>query len=206
MIILKTLKHKTLLILKNNSSNINLFDSVFPSKEKLPESFVVEFTEITSEGEELVRITIDGIQIGDVIDDNSYEKDFYRYHDVFHYTFAVMLDWSPCTRAMLGRKRKSIPIIDNYEDGARATITEEAISLMLFSEAKRTNFFENKAVSKVLLRIIKQMTEPFEVRNKTELEWKNAILKGYELFKDLVDNRGGRIEFTKEERKAVYIG
>ena len=124
------------------------FDSGFKANESLPESFVVDFTEVTKDGQEYVKITIDGIQIGDVIDDNSYEKDFYRYHDVFHYTFATMLDWSPCTRKMLGKKRKSIPIVDDCEDGARATITEEAISLILFNEAKRTDLFKSGKVSK----------------------------------------------------------
>ena len=189
----------------SKNQNIESLYSSLPKKERLPNSFLVNFDEIVKDGKEFVRISIDGTQIGDVIDDNSYEKDFYRYHDVFHYTFATMLDWSPCTRAMLGRKRKSIPLIDECEDGARATITEEAISLMLFSEAKRTNLFENKKVSKTLLKIIKQMTEPFEVRTKTELEWERAILKGYELFKSLVRNRGGKIEFFKENRTAIYL-
>jgi len=192
--------------MNNDRENSNYFDLNFVESERLPKSFVVDFTDITCDGIEKVRITIDGIQIGDVIDDNSYENDFYRYHDVFHYTFATMLDWSPCTRAMLGRKRKSIPIIDVCEDGARATITEEAISLMLFSEAKRTDLFENKEVSKTLLKIIKQMTEPFDVRSKTESQWENAILKGYELFKCLVSNRGGKIKFYKENRTAIYLG
>ncbi|WP_343486275.1 nucleotide pyrophosphohydrolase [Allomuricauda sp. d1] len=182
------------------------FDSSFEEKERLPKTFIVDFKEVTIDGEESVRITIDGTQIGDVIDDNSYEKDFYRYHDVFHYTFATMLDWSPCTRAMLGRKRKSIPLIDECEDGARATITEEAISLILFNESKRTNLFKSGKVSKTILRIIKQMTEPFEVRVKTELDWEKAILKGYELFRELVANRGGKIEFNKIKREAYYIG
>jgi len=188
--------------LKINSSSSN---TTFNTNEELPKSFIVNFKEFKDKGKESVRITIDGLQIGDIIDDNSYENDFYRYHDVFHYTFATMLDWSPCTRAMLGAKRKSIPIIDECEDGARATITEEAISLILFSEAKRTNLFENKKVNKTILKIIKQMTEPFEVRIKTEKEWENAILKGYYLFKKLVDNRGGRIEFFKENRSAIYL-
>lgn len=192
--------------MKITKSNINDFSATLPHKEKLPNSFVVNFTEINKGRGGFVRITIDGVQIGDVIDDNSYENDFYRYHDVFHYTFATMLDWSPCTRAMLKRKRKSIPIIDEYEDGARATITEEAISLILFNESKRTNLFENKKVSKVLLNIIKQMTEPFEVRVKTESEWEKTILKAYSLFKQLVNNKGGQIEFNSKERKAIFIG
>lgn len=189
-----------------DADNDTGFDSTFAENERLPQSFTVSFTEVTKDGEEYVRITIDGTQIGDVIDDNSYENDFYRYHDVFHYTFATMLDWSPCTRAMLGRKRKSIPMIDECEDGARATITEEAISLILFNESKRTKFFKSGKVSKTILRIIKQMTEPFEVRLKTEAEWEQAILKGYSLFGKLVANRGGKIEFNKNNRQAIYLG
>jgi hypothetical protein len=189
----------------NRNQNIKKPESIFLENERLPNSFFVIFNEIQKDGKEFVRISIDGTQIGDVIDDNSYKNDFYRYHDVFHYTFATMLDWSPCTRAMLGRKRKSIPIIDECEDGARATITEEAISLILFSEAKRTNLFENKKVSKTILKLILQMTEPFEVRVKTEKEWENAILKGYSLFKKLVANKGGRIEFNTGNRKAIYL-
>lgn len=190
----------------NYNQNIKSFDSTFPVKEKLPDTFVVYFNEILKDEKESVRISIDGVQIGGIIDDNSYENDIYRYHDVFHYTFATLLDWSPCTRAMLGRKRKSIPTLDKCEDGARATITEEAISLILFNEAKRTNSFENKKVSDTILKIIKQITERFEVRIKTESEWQKNILKGYELFKDLVENRGGRIEFIKEDRRAIYLG
>lgn len=175
--------------------------SVEPN-EQLPQFFTVHFEE---RDDETVRITVDEIQIGDVIDDNSYEKDFYRYHDVFHYTFATFLDWSPCTRAMLKRKRKSMPNVDKCEDGARATITEEAISLMLFSEAKKTNYFEKGKVSDTLLSFIKDMTEPFEVRNKTKKDWQVAILKGYELFKKLVENRGGKIKFDTKERSALFL-
>lgn len=192
------------MIMNYSNKNINSFDSDSFIREQLPESFEVIFKELIKDEKESVRVFVDNIQIGDIIDDNSYENDFYRYHDVFHYTFATMLDWSPCTRAMLKRKRKSIPKIDECEDGARATITEEAISLILFNEAKRTNYFQNKKVNKTILRIIKQMTEPFEVRNKTEKEWELAILKGYELFKKLISNRGGKIIFNVTERSAIY--
>ena len=66
--------------MKSADNNIG-FDSTFMENERLPQSFTVSFTEVTKDGEEHVRITIDGTQIGDVIDDNSYENDFYRYHD-----------------------------------------------------------------------------------------------------------------------------
>lgn len=181
------------------------FDSAFKETEQLPSNFIVKFEELMSNGKESVKVSIDGVQIGDVINDNSYENDYYRYHDIFHYSFATFLGWSPCTRAMLGRKRKSISLIDEFEDGARATITEEAISLIIFNEAKRKKYFERGKVSNTLLKIIKEMTEPFEVRTRTEMEWKTAILKGYELFRELIDNRGGQIKFIKDKQEAFFI-
>lgn len=150
-------------------------------------------------------MTINGTQVGDVIDDNSLEKDGYRFHDVFHYTFAALLGWSPCTRSMMKRKRKSNHLIDELEDGARATITEEAISLLLFNEAKRRSFFEDhNAVDSRLLDQIKSMTASFEVSIRSKQDWEKAILIGYSLFRDLMKNNGGQIHFDMLSRSAVY--
>jgi len=191
---------------QKNTKHIINFDSTFGVDEQLPRKFLVSFKETKSADMPQVQVSVDGKQIGDIINDNSHENDFYRYHDVFHYTFATMLGWSPCTRAMIRKKRKSIPVIDEIEDGARATITEEAISLMIFNEAKKKNFFEKKSkVDKSVLKIIKGMTEPFEVRSRTEQEWETAINKGYEIFRHLVKNKGGKVRFDMNERIAEYI-
>src|SRR5690606_24082598 len=98
-------------------------------QETLPRNFIVKFEELNNERYPQVKVTLNDRQAGDIIDDNAYVDDGYRYHDVFHYTFATLLQWSPCARAMLNRKRKSCADIDRIEDGARAAITEEAISL-----------------------------------------------------------------------------
>src|SRR5258706_1333087 len=140
------------------------FDSNFDEMEQLPRKFTVSFNSIDVGKKSKTRVSINGMQVGDFIDDNSKESDSYRFHDVFHYTFATMLGWSPCTRAMMKRKRKSNPTVDEIEDGARATITEESISLIIFNKAKRNNFFrEDKKVSRSLLNLIKEMTTSFEV-------------------------------------------
>jgi hypothetical protein len=189
-----------------DNNDIKTFDAKHEEHEQLPKDFVVSFKETQNDKVPQVQMLLNGKQVGDIINDNSHQNDFYRYHDVFHYTFATMLSWSPCTRSMMRKKRKSVPIIDEIEDGARATITEEAISLMLFSEAKKNNLFEDKKnVDKVILRIIKEMTDPFEVREKTENEWENAIIKGYEMFRKLVKNRGGEVHFNMNERKIEYV-
>lgn len=186
-------------------ANRQYFDSEFDEMEQLPRKFTVNFATIKSGSKLKTRVSINGFQVGDVIDNNSKADDAYRFHDVFHYAFATMLGWSPCARAMMKRKRKSNPAIDEIEDGARATITEEALSLIIFNEAKKKNYFEGKAkVSKTTLRIIKDMTQDFEVNVKTSKDWEMAILKGYETFRFLMNNNGGKVDFDTINKEIYY--
>lgn len=182
------------------------FDENCCGDEQIPRTFTVSFKEVgvTQRGE--VRVVLnDSKQVGDIINDNAYVDDFYRYHDIFHYSFATLLGWSPCTRAMMKRKRKSLPLIDEVEDGARAAITEEAISMIVFNEAKKKDFFRNREkVSKGTLRIIKDMTETFEVNVRPIREWEKAILTAYKIFRLLIDNKGGRVEFNSFTREINY--
>lgn len=177
-------------MLSTNKHNVSL------DNESLPQNFKVRFEEYDYLAYPQVRVTIDGNSVGDTIDDNSYNNDGYRYHDIFHLTFAALLGWSPCTRSMLKRKRKSDDEIDRVEDGARAAITEECISLMIFSRAKNKNFFKNmKDIDSNLLSTIKEMTEPFEVRSKTVEDWQKAIFEAYKMFSLLIENKGGNVLF-----------
>lgn len=166
------------------------------NNENLPQNFKVRFEEYDYLAYPQVRVTIEGNPVGDTIDDNSYNNDGYRYHDIFHLTFAALLGWSPCTRSMMKRKRKSDIEIDRVEDGARAAITEECISLMIFSRAKNKNFFKNiNDIDADLLLTIKEMTAPFEVSTKTTEDWRNAIFEAYKMFSLLMENKGGNVLF-----------
>ncbi len=183
--------------------HIEHFDQHF--NEKLPTDFVVRFEELDSEKYPQVKVTLNNQQAGDIIDDNAYQDDGYRYHDVFHYTFATLLEWSPCARAMLKRKRKSCAETDRIEDGARAAITEEAISLIIFNDAKANNFYEGiTQIDDHILEIIKRMTSSFEVAIKSKYEWQNAILKSYEMFRLLRKNKGGVITFNTDSKRVDY--
>lgn len=184
----------------NQSKNISLVHN-----EILPQSFNVKFEEVNNGLYPQVKVTLNNSQVGDVIDDNSYENDGYRYHDIFHYTFATLLNWSPCVRAMLKKKRKSNALIDRVEDGARATITEESISLMIFSNAKQNNFYTDiNVIDDYLLSTIKNMTLSFEVKSKSKEEWQTAILKSYEVFRLLKENKGGIVKFNSRNKSVTY--
>lgn len=189
---------------QNNS--IQYFDDLCIADEQLPRHFSVLFQEVGNIHEAKVRVIINGEnQLGDIINDNSYQNDFYRYHDIFHYSFATLLGWSPCARAMMRRKRKSDSVLDEVEDGARAAITEEAISMVIFNEAKRKGYFaKTNKVSKTTLRIVKEMTENFEVKIRSVSEWEAAILKSYEIFRLLIGNNGGRVDFNLLTRDIKY--
>ena len=182
------------------------FDSTFCENEQLPRCFTVAFNEVGLTGKNEVRVVLDGNeQLGNIINDNSRVNDFYRYHDIFHYSFATILGWSPCARALMRRKRKSDEVIDEIEDGARATITEEALSMIIFNEAKRKNYFKDiTRVSKTTLRIIKEMTENFEVNTRTTKEWELAILKAYEIFRLLISHGGGNVQFDALKKEIKY--
>lgn len=180
------------------------FDDEYKSEEQIPRHFSLSFEEIGDTGEVKVIYNNDK-QLGDVINDNSYKNDFYRYHDIFHYSFATLLGWSPCARAMMKRKRKSNVNIDRVEDGARAVITEEALSMIIFNEAKQKNYFKGASkVSRTTLRIIKEMTENFEVNVRTTRDWEFAILKAYEVFRFLIENKGGIVEFDTLNKEITY--
>lgn len=192
---------------KRRKDKIRFFDDNFIAEEQIPRTFSVTFKEVLFRGKNEVQVIYNNSdQVGDIINDNSYKNDFYRYHDVFHYSFATLLGWSPCARAMMKRKRKTNKQIDEVEDGARAAITEEAVSMIIFNEAKRKNFFKDSVkVSRVTLRIIKEMTENFEVNVRTTNEWQIAILRSYEVFRFLVENKGGTVEFDAYNKEIKYF-
>lgn len=181
------------------------FDLAFTKSEQLPKKFAINFDSFLDDKVWKTRVTFNGMQVGDIITDNSKVADGYRFHDIFHFSFAAMLGWSPCTRSMMNKKRKSNPEIDDHEDGARATITEEAISLLLFSEAKNNNYFEGKnTVSTTILQYIKGMTMDFEVSLRTASDWEKTILISYEMFRKLKHNGGGTVEFDAFNKVISY--
>lgn len=119
----------------------------------------------------------------------------------------MLLEWSPVIRALLTpkRKRKSVPAIDEVEDGARAAVTEEAISAVVFAHARDHSFFEgNPPLDYEILRTIKLMVRPFEVRDRAPREWEEAILRGYEVWRKMRANKGGVFVGDADQRIVRY--
>src|SRR5580692_8716772 len=104
-------------------------DADFPEGERLPRRTSVTFTESEEDGRLRVRLYgPDGQKLGDPLTDNAYDDDGYRFHDVFHLTYAALLGWSPITRFFFSVKRDSDSTVREVEDGGRASVIEEAVS------------------------------------------------------------------------------
>ena len=164
--------------------------------------------DISIEEESGIAITtIDGAKYGDPLTDNRYEDDGYRFHDICHLSYASVLGWSPTMRALMRRKRKSDPKVDEVEDGGRAIVIEEGISAMVFSYAERRNFLEGaEGVNYDLLRTIKDMTSHLEVSARTEGEWERAIMTGFDIWRQVKTKGSGRIHADLEHGTIELVG
>jgi hypothetical protein len=152
-----------------------------------------------------MQALLNGRQIGDDLTDNAWISDGYRFHDVFHLAHAAVLGWSPVTRKHLRRKRKSNPLVDEVDDGARAIITEECISALVFEYAKGHNFLAGiSSLDYDLLKTIKSLTANFEVSQCTLGDWEKAILAGYEVWREVERNQGGSVLLDLDARSITY--
>jgi len=174
--------------------NRKFYDSDYPASEQFQRSFTIEIRDSIEDGIYVARSFFNGEQIGDLLTDNSYHNDGYRFHDVFHLTFVAVLGWSPVFRKNIKQKRRSNTIVNEVEDGGRAAAIEEGISALIFVYAKSHNWLEGiVSIDDSLLKTVMCMVTHLEVRDRTAAEWERAILKGFEIWRQVVKNSGGRI-------------
>ncbi len=183
------------------------FDATLPEGERLPRRFEVELVDMDDEDCQRVRVSINGAPFGGELTDNAYDPDGYRFHDVFHFAYAAVLGWSPITRALLRRKRKSRPLLDEVEDGGRAAVIEEGVAALVFDYARRHHMLAGvNTLDFQLLRTIKDMTSHLEVSECTTGEWEQAILQGFEVWRAVLAACGGRIAVDLAQRCIDYLG
>jgi NTP pyrophosphatase (non-canonical NTP hydrolase) len=180
-----------------------LFDDGFPEAEQFPREFTVEF-KIASDGK--CQMFVDGVALGNPLDDNAHEEDGYRFHDIFHFAFMATFGWSPVLRALMKRKRKSVPAIDNVEDGARAIVIEEGISAMIYEHAKDHNFYDGITVVDFdILNSIKVMVRNFEAKKVSTTLWEQAIINGYAVYRELKARNGGKVYLNLNSKTIKFL-
>ncbi|WP_201582907.1 hypothetical protein [Psychrobacter jeotgali] len=175
------------------------FDSNFSKDEQLPVEFEVYIIEKPN-GKAYLKWN--DVFIGSALNDNHQEDDNYKYHDVFHLAFAAILHWSPTFRALIKHKRKSDPSIDETQDSGRPIVIEEGLSAWLFSISKQRDidFTKESSISYDLLKTIQIFVRGYEVESCPLQLWVKAIIQGYKVFNQVVDNKGGIIIGNRRER------
>ncbi len=184
-----------------------LFDEGREPEERFPRAMVVEIMEGPEDhGIKTAVLTINGERVGNQLNDNAAVDDGYRFHDVMHLTHVALLGWSPTIRGLMHLKRKSDPLIDHAEDGARAIIVDEAIVEMIFDYARGRDFFQGiDRIDYELLRTIKRRTSGLEVGVRSAAEWEHAILESYRVWRAVRTNNGGRFRLDLVERKVELL-
>lgn len=178
------------------------FDHDFEPEERLPEKFEIEINQRKS-GQSYLRWN--GVFIGDHLTDNISDPDGYRFHDVFHFSHAAVLHWSPVMRALIKQKRKSASKIDEAQDGGRAIVVEEGLTAWIFSRAKELDFFEGQgSLAFDMLKTISTFVKGYEVEDCPLSLWERAILDGYAVFREVRNNNGGVVVGDRQARTIEY--
>jgi hypothetical protein len=209
--------------------DLPVLDATFPGGERFPRRLVIEFNQRELAGGRLVvelRL-IDaepnayprgcragdgrrrGYQIGSALgaplSDNSRRADGYRFHDAIHFGFLAVLGWSPNMRSLLGVKRKSDPMTDECEDGARAIFAEEGLAAVLSRLAPvRMGFRNEQAVTTEVIAIARAATTDLEVQVMPGWLWRRAIVQGFQAMAELADNSGGYLIVDLDARLLSY--
>lgn len=200
---------------ENVQKTLGLFGSVHgaaphrdddaPIYEQLPRLATIQFLERPRGAVPEVLLRMNGLTIGDRLTDNSADPDGYRFHDALHLSYVAALGWSPVIRALLRLKRKYQSSKDEQQDGARATIVEEAITQQIFNYARDHNMLLGVTrIDPDLLKWVKKMVRGLEVEGSTPVEWQHAILEGYRVFRELKEHRGGYVKVDARVRAITY--
>lgn len=189
-----------------------LYDDDFPVLQQFPRVFDVNFVQTIKN---TAVMLVNGVRVGDPLRDNAYEIDGYRFHDSIHLAFVAVLGWSPVMRALMKRKRKNDPRIDDVEDGARAAIVEEMIVKLAHSYAvgidKKTLLDGEDRVSVDLLKQVATLADGLEVSGERDgaerckyWEWDKAIREGFKIYNQLRQHEGGRVRVDLEKRSVTF--
>ncbi len=108
-------------------------------------------------------------------------------------------------RSLIKHKRKSDHKFDETQDGGRARVVEEGLAAWIFSIAKESNFFDgHDKLTFDMLKTVKEFATGFEVEQCPLYQWEQAILRGYEVFRQVKANRGGIVIGNRDSRTIDY--
>jgi NTP pyrophosphatase (non-canonical NTP hydrolase) len=189
-------------------SQFKIYDEGHAEAEQFPREFEIQFIPFEENRQNKMKIIFpNGTPIGDPLTDNAYDDDGYRFHDIFHFGYVAYLGWSPVIRKLLKLKRKSIATKDEVEDGARAGITEELVTLYVYNHAQNHRLFKySDRVDTDVLKTVQKLVSKIEVEDCTAKQWEICIINSYKVFDELMKNNGGRVLVSIKNRRLIYLG
>lgn len=210
-------------------SGLPRFDAAYPGVERFPRQLVIEFRQhIDACGRPVVHAILQsanpnpfpaepgaqdcrtrGFQVGgplgDPLTDNARLPDGYRFHDAIHLGFLAVLGWSPNLRALLHLKRKSDPVVDECEDGARAIFAEEGLAAVLARLAEtHSGFRTHQAVTRDAVELARAATVGLEVHTIPGWLWRRAVCHGFRAIHQLTTHGGGQLVADLDARSLTY--
>ena len=83
---------------------------------------------------------------------------------------------------------------------------EEGTAAIIFSYAYEHNFFDGVTVVDYdLLRTVKNAARHLEVKDCSLVDWQNAILQGYAVWRPIARARGGRFMVDLDARTVTLL-
>jgi NTP pyrophosphatase (non-canonical NTP hydrolase) len=180
--------------------------------EQLPRKFEVVFISL---GPRRSRMYLNNRPLGnDLVDNNPFADDGYRFHDAFHLANIAHLGWSPIFRKFMGRVRRRTDE-DKYEDSARAAIVEEVVIDAIHSEGRRLSdecagtgprrmFPDRRVITLKFLKYVREFVAKLEVGRNQYWEWQDAIVDGAEIYLLLRLEQQGTVTVDMERRTVSY--
>lgn len=146
-----------------------------------------------------------GNQLGDELTDNSDRMDNYRFHDAIHFGFLAVMGWSANMRGLLALKRRSKPLVDENQDGARAIFAEEGLAAVLAKRSLALQGFRTEdAVDDESIEMVTTVLEDLEVSRMPAWLWRRAIAQGFTAMRHLAVGRGGFLDVNLDTRTLTY--
>jgi hypothetical protein len=188
------------------SSMSEFLDDDFPPGEQIPRHLEVTLRPMPGPFGDVVRMTVNGLPVGDPLTDNSRAETGYRWHDTLHLAHAVCLGWSPVLRSLARLKRRSDALVDHVEDGGRAIVADEAIAWAVFCQARNHGWYQDQPPDLSLLQYVREMTYALEVSARSREEWAHAISTGLGCLRAVWLHGGGVLRGDLGDRSLVFAG
>lgn len=147
----------------------------------------------------------DGQQVGSNINDNCWESDGYRFHDILHLGLFAEFGWSPVLLKMMKLKNTNDRKIYEFEEGPRAVCADEGICLLVFNYAKERSFdIKDENLSEIILAI-KSISYGLLSLDHSCGDWSNFIHNSIAVVQKIKSQNGGTIIANRINKTLITV-